>query len=155
MHQSTERGDVRDWIYKSQFIFLKVLLNTRHLKLHFTYGETKWGCGKSRTHETQATAELSKAKNGILKTTVVPPREYMLGRWLKRWLKSTQREARCNQASKMRMTTSALVDWKCLTASLSAGHHQERLWGNLCDPIVALNFTLKGGLHHHISQWRD
>lgn len=39
------------------------------------------------------------------------------------------REARCNQTSKMRMTTSTLVDWGCLAASLSAGHHQERLLG--------------------------
>lgn len=68
----------------------------------------------------------------------------MLGRWFKQWLKSTLRAARCNQASKMRMTTSTLVNWGCLAASLSAGHHQERLLGQPLWPHCGFKFPFEG-----------
>lgn len=111
----------------------------------------EWSYEECSYDETRPTAELSNVKNGILRPQWVHPGSICLEGGWSRWLKSTLREARCNQASKMRMTISTLLDWGCLAASLSAEHHQEDYWGNLCDPIVALSFPLKQGLYHHTS----
>lgn len=76
-----------------------------------------------------ATAELPNVRNGMLGPQGLHPGSVGSDDGRGQRLKSRLREARCNQAAKMRMTTSTLVDWRCLAASLSAGHHQARLLG--------------------------
>jgi len=95
--------------------------------------------------ENRRTAELPNVKNGILRPQWLHPGSMCLEGGWSRWLKGAQREARCNQASKMRMTTSTLVDWGCLAASLSAGHHQERLLGQPLWPYCGFKFPFEGG----------
>lgn len=102
----------------------------------------EWSDGEWST----PSAELSNVKNGILRPQGLHPGSVCLeGGWSRR-LKSALREARCNQASKMRMTTSTLVDWGCLGASLSAGHHQERLLRQPLWPYCGFKFPFEGRL---------
>lgn len=105
----------------------------------------EWSYSECRNDETRPTAELSNVKNGILGLQGLHPGSICLGGGWSRWLKSALREARCNQASKMGMTTSALVDRGCLAASLSAGHHQERLLGQPLWPYCGYRFPFEEG----------
>lgn len=104
----------------------------------------EWSYGECRQWWNTPTAELSNVKNGILRPQGLHPGSMCLEGGWSRWLKTALREARCNQASKMRMTTSTLVDWGCLAASLSAGHHQERLLGQPLWPYCGFKFPFEG-----------
>lgn len=104
----------------------------------------EWSYGECSNNETRPTAELSNVKNGILGPQGLHPGSICSEGGWSQWLKSALREARCNQASKMRMTTSTRVDWSCLAASLSAGHHQERLLGQPLWPLCGFKFPFEG-----------
>lgn len=113
-------------------------------KLHITgveQGSEAMGSAAMMIHTPQLSCQMLKMGS---QATGAPPREYMLGRWLKPMTKSALREARCNQASKMGMTISTLVDWVCLDASLSAGHHQERLLKWPLRPCCGFKFLFEG-----------
>lgn len=123
-----------------------VSLERQMSKAVFLWGKTEeWSYGECSNDETRPTAELSNVKNGILRPQGLHPGSICLEGGWSQWLKSALREARCNQASKMRMTTSTLVDWRCLAASLSAGHHQERLLGQPLWPFCSFKFPFEGG----------
>ncbi len=120
-----------------------VSLQSQMSKAAFRWCKTgEWSSGECSNDKTRPTAELSNVKNGILRPQWLHPGSICLEGG---WLKSTLREASCNQASKMRMTTSTLVDWGCLAASLSAGHHQERLLGQPLWPYCGFKFPFEGG----------
>lgn len=140
---SRSKLDLRpDWL----FIPLKLsLFKARCQKLHFTgVKQGSEGYGECSNDETHPTAELSNVKNGILRPQGLHPGSICLEGGWSRWLKSALREARCNQAFKMRMTIFTLVDWGCLAASLSAGHHQERLLGWPLRPYCGFKFFFEG-----------
>lgn len=141
---SRSKLDLRkDWLC----ISLKFsVFKARCQKAAFHWCKTgEWSNGECSNDETRPTAELSNVKNGILRPQWLHPGSICLEGGWSRWLKSALREARCNQASKMRMTTSTLVDWGCLAASLSAGHHQERLLGQPLWPYCGFKFLFEGG----------
>lgn len=104
---SRSKRDLRpDWL----FIPLK-LSQSQMSKAALHWCKTgEWSYGKCSSDETRPTAELSNVKNGILRPQWLHPGSICLEGGWGRWLKSALREARCNQASKMRMTTSTLVD---------------------------------------------
>lgn len=123
-----------------------VSLESQMSKAVFHWSKTgEWSYGECSNDETRPTAELSNVKNGILRPQGLHPGSICLEGGWSQWLKSALREARCNQPSKMRMTTSTLVDWRCLAASLSAGHHQERLLGQPLWPFCSFKFPFEGG----------
>lgn len=128
------------------FIPLKLSPRARCQKLRFTgvkQGSEAMGSAEMMKHAPQLSCQMlkmgssgrSSSTQGVYAWKVVEAR----------WLKSALREARCNQAFKMRMTTSTPVDWGCLAASLSAGHHQERLLGQPLWPYCGFKFPFEGG----------
>lgn len=136
-----------DW--RSDWLFFpkKLSCKARYQKLCLSGVKTgEWSYEECSYDETRPTAELSNVKNGILRPQWVHPGSICLEGGWSGWLKSTLREARCNQASEMRMTISTLFDWGCLAASLSAGHHQERLLGQPLWPHCGFKFPFEGGL---------
>lgn len=132
-----------DW----PFIPLKLSLsNARCQKLRFAgVKQEEWSYGECSGDEARPTAELSNVKNGILRPQWLHPGSMCSEGGWSWWLKSAPREAKCNQACEMRMTTSAPVGRGCLAASLSAGHHQERLLGQPLWPHCGFKFPFEGG----------
>lgn len=139
--QIKARFEVRSTVYSPE-----IVSQSQMSKAVFHWCKTgEWSYVECSYDETRPTAELSNVKNGILRPQWVHPGSICLEGGWSRWLKSALREARCNQASKMRMTISTLVDWGCLAASLSAGHHQERLLGQPLWPYCGFKFPFEGG----------
>lgn len=141
-HQIKATSEASLTVYSTEIVPLQCQMS----KVAFHWCKTgEWQSGERSNDETRPTAELSNVKNGILRPQWLHPGSICLeGDW-SRWLKSALREAKCNHASKMRMTTSTLVDWGCLAASLSARHHQERLLGQPLWPYCGFKFAFEGG----------
>lgn len=95
--------------------------------------------------ETLPQLSCQNVKNGLLRPQGLHPGSTCLEGGWGRGAPNALREARCNHCSETRTTTSSLVDSRCLAASLSAGHHQERLFGWPLWPLCGFKF--------HFEEW--